>query len=106
MPDTFIGEDIRPVPGAQAAPVSAGGPAVPVRFVWRGREHEIAEVLESWRETGPCHHGSGERYVRKHWFRVSVSGVGTMTIYFERHGRSGGKAARRWRLYTVEQNPA
>ena len=102
MPDTFIGEDIRPVPGAQAVPGGAGGPALPVRFLWRKQEYEILETLDAWRETGPCHHGSGERYVRKHWFRVRVSGGATMTLYFERHGRSGGKAARRWRLYTLE----
>ena len=103
MARAFVGEDIQPVPGEQAAAqAAAGGPALPLRFVWRGREYAIVQTLEAWRETGPCHHGSGERYVRKHWFRALTASGETMTLYFERYGRSGGKTARRWRLYTVE----
>ena len=54
-------------------------------------------VLEEWKETGACHHGSGERYVRKHWYRVKMTTGEEMKIYFERQARS----KRRWWLYTV-----
>jgi hypothetical protein len=44
-------------------------------------------------------HGSGERYVRKHWYRVKTTEGPEMKIYFERQRRSSGGS--RWRLYAV-----
>ena len=64
-------------------------------------EYTVAEVLEEWKETGPCHHGSGERYVRKHWFRLRMASGEEMKLYFERHARSAKQMKQRWWLYTV-----
>ena len=62
----------------------------------------ITGVLKTWRETGPCHHGSGEQYVRKHWFAVATDAGLTMNIYFERQARSAKKKSRWW-LFSTER---
>jgi hypothetical protein len=79
--------------------MAAGEPGLPGRFLWRGKEHEVATVLRKWKESGPCHHGSGEMYLRKHWYEIITVAGERMTIYFERQSR--GKAKARWWLYTV-----
>ena len=69
MAEQFIGEAIQPVAETiDAARMSRGEPGLPRQFQWRSQTIRIARVLKTWRETGPCHHGSGEAYVRKHWF--------------------------------------
>lgn len=104
MRPMFVGEAIVPVPGtfllSRAAP---GEPGLPERFSWRGKEYSVAAVLEQWKEAGDCRHGSGERYVRKHWYRVHTTEGVEMRIYFERQRRFGGS---RWRLHTLQPAPA
>ena len=69
MAEQFVSAAIQPVAGTfDAARMSAGEPGLPRQFRWKSQTIQIARVLKTWRETGPCHHGSGERYVRKHWF--------------------------------------
>ena len=97
----FVGEPLKAVGATlDAARMAAGGPGLPQRFTWRGRDIRIVEVRRAWRETGPCHHGSGERYVRKHWYEVATASDGVMTIYFQRQPRGGRKTARWW-LFTI-----
>ena len=79
-----------------------GEPGLPGRFVWREREYAVAGVLEKWKETGPCRNGSGERYLRKHWFRIRTATGEEMKIYFDRRPRSRRGAKARWWLYTVQ----
>ena len=98
--ETFVGEAISPED--QSFVVSAmatGQPGIPVAFSWRAERFSIATILESWKEAGDCRHGSGERYVRKHWFRVATTNGVEMKIYFERQGRSSGGS--RWRLHST-----
>jgi phosphoribosylglycinamide formyltransferase-1 len=98
--EQFIGEAIKPVAGTfDANGMSAGGPGLPRQFSWRRQVFTVARVFKTWRDTGPCHHGSGEQYVRKHWFEVLTDSGETMTIYFERQARSRSK--NRWWLYTI-----
>ncbi len=108
MKDTFIGEPIAPEDMSfSVSPMATGRPGLPRRFSWRGGKFEVLEVLEEWKESGDCRHGPGERYVRKHWFRVRTTGNIEMRIYFERQGRSSGGC--RWRLYSMrstEPRPA
>jgi len=100
MKETFIGEAIAPEDQSfSVSPMAAGRPGLPRKFSWRGRRYSVLEVLEEWRECGDCRHGSGERYVRKHWFRVRTTEDIEMRIYFERQGRSSGGS--RWRLYSI-----
>jgi phosphoribosylglycinamide formyltransferase-1 len=97
----FISEAITPVeldPNAAAV----GEPALPRRFAWREAEYEIAEVLETWKESGPCTSGSDEQYLRKHWYRLRTKTGEVMTIYFERKARSSHDRKRRWWLHSLE----
>jgi hypothetical protein len=99
----FVSEAIRPImDNADSGVMAAGGPALPRQFVWRGQTLCIAEVLRTWRETGPCRHGSSERYVRKHGFEVRTVSHGKALIYFERQAR-GRNRTQRWWLYTIER---
>jgi hypothetical protein len=103
MKETFVGEAIVPEDlSFSVSPMATGQPGLPRKFSWKGRSYSVGEVLEEWKECGNCRHGSGERYVRKHWFRVRTTGDLEMKIYFERQGRSSGGS--RWRLYSI-RNP-
>ena len=102
MREELISERLEPVMAAvDARRIVIGAPLLPTKFVWRGAEYTVAEVLEEWKETGPCHHGSGESYVRKHWFRVRMASGEEMKLYFERHARSAKQMKQRWWLYTM-----
>jgi phosphoribosylglycinamide formyltransferase-1 len=97
MAEQFISAAIQPVEGTfDAARMSTGGPGLPRQFRWKRQTIEIVRVLRTWRETGPCHHGSGESYVRKHWFEVGTDSGDTLQIYFERQARSGKNRSRWW----------
>ncbi len=100
MKESFVGEAISPEDLTfSVSAMAAGKPGLPRQFTWRGKRFSVIEVLEEWKECGNCHHGSGERYVRKHWFRVSTTDNLEMKIYFERQARSSGGS--RWRLYSI-----
>ena len=99
--ERFVSEAIKPVAATcDTARMAAGEPGLPREFVWRGRTITVTAVIRAWRETGRCRHGSGESYVRKHWFEVETTACGIMTIYFDRQPRGGRKAARWW-LFSI-----
>ena len=101
---TFISEAIKVVAGPMdGAAMARGEPGLPSEFVWRDEGFEIVEVLEKWKESGACRHGSGERYLRKHWYKVRTSDGQVMTLYFERQARSTSQSKKRWWLYTIEK---
>jgi hypothetical protein len=103
--DRFVGELIRPVPGTfDAAMMARGSPGLPRKFVWRQHEYEVAELLQTRRSLGPCRHGSGEQYVRRHWFTVRTTNGATMTLYCDRQARRGQSAKARWWLFTTDQD--
>jgi hypothetical protein len=110
MDQQFVGERIEPVPGTgDAAQASRGSPGLPQRFTWRGTTYKVAEVLKTWRVTGPMKgssRGEGEQYVRKHWFLVRTASGEEMTLYFERQARSGRQRKKRWWLFTVKRPAA
>jgi len=102
MAERFVSERIEPVGATyDTARMAVGEPGLPREFVWRGRTIEVKTVLRSWRDTGPCRHGSGERYVRKHWFEVETVADGVMKLYFDRSGRGSAKP-QRWWLFSVD----
>ena len=83
--------------------MSRGEPGLPAAFRWRGRGLTVAEVLESSREYGDCKHGSGERYLRKHCYRIRTTDGLVLRIYFQRSfGRSRPTA--RWWLHSIEES--
>lgn len=101
-PPRFIGEAIRPDPATfDTGRMAAGEPGLPRRFVWRDQTLEVTAVLRSWRVTGPCRHGSGERYVRRHCYEVRLSTGAAATLCFERQPRQPRTRAQRWRLLDI-----
>ena len=104
MAEEFVSEQIKPVAGTfDPAAMTRGEPGLPQRFVWRDTEYTLAAVLEVWKEDGPCRQGSGERYLRKHWFKVLTEQGPRMTIYFDRQARSNRQPKARWWLYTIDR---
>ncbi len=98
----FVGEPIEPIGETMdTRRMATGEPGLPMRFRWRGEEHEVAEVLEQWRQTGPCRSGSDEQYVRKHWYRVRTKAGVEMRLYFERQARSVRERKVRWWLHSL-----
>jgi phosphoribosylglycinamide formyltransferase-1 len=105
MAEEFISEPITPVAGTfDPGGMTRGEPGLPQRFVWRNTEYTLAAVLEAWKEDGSCRHGSGERYLRKHWFRIQTEQGPRMRIYFERQARSKGQSKTRWWLDTIDRD--
>ncbi|HEY8240287.1 MAG TPA: DUF6504 family protein, partial [Kiritimatiellia bacterium] len=82
------------------ARMAAGEPGLPREFMWRKQVVRIAEVRRAWKDTGPCTHGSGERYIRKHWYEVVTDEGDVLKIYFQRQARGGPRSAR-WHLFSV-----
>jgi len=98
----FVSEPLKPVfVSAEARGMDVGGPIFPHAFTWRKETLTVAEVLRTWRESGPCRNGSLERYVRKHWFEVETTSNRRAKIYFERQPRGRGRT-KRWWLYSIE----
>ena len=103
MDENFISEMIKPLAGTfDTAAMTRGEPGLPKNFIWRDNEYEVAEVLEVWKETGPCKSGSPELYLRKHWYKIRTADDKIMTLYFERQARSKSQNKARWWLYTIE----
>jgi hypothetical protein len=100
---TFVSETIKPVTATtDTSAMVAGSPALPREFVWRKEPLCIVRVIRTWRETGPCKHGSSESYARKHWFEVETSTGRQAKIYFERQPRGGSKL-KRWWLFSITE---
>ncbi len=104
MAATFISEPITPDGSFDPTGMASGEPGLPGRFRWRGREWIVAGVLETSREYGDCKHGSGERYLRRHCFRLRTTDGHVLRIYFQRSfGR--GRPSARWWLRSIEEPP-
>ena len=103
MRATFISEPLTPDASFDPVAMSRGEPGLPATFRWRERELIVAEVLETSREYGDCKHGSGERYLRKHCYRIRTTNGLILRIYFQRSfGRSRSSA--RWWLQSIEES--
>lgn len=103
MHTQFVSATIQPIVGTiDPVRMSTGEPGLPRHFRWGSQTIRIMRVLKTWRESGPCHHGSGERYIRKHWFEIVTDAGDTMKIYFERRARSR-QIKHRWRLFTIDR---
>ena len=102
MKESLVSEPIQPVFSAvQGGVQAAGEPVLPAKFVWRGEERTIAEVIERWKELSRPGAAMQERYVRKHWYRIRTEAGEEMKIYFERQARSKGGAKQRWWIFSV-----
>lgn len=106
-PPRLISEALTPLAGGfDTAAMAQGEPGLPAGFHWRDAELLVQDVLQSWKETGDCSHGSKEQYVRRHYWKLRLEDGRICTVYFERQPRKTGTAAKspRWFLYTMEEN--
>lgn len=108
MAERFISEPIQPVADSvDLSKTPIGEPPLPRRYVWRGVEYKVNEILDSWKETGrDATHGSPQQYVRKHWYHVRCTSGHEMKLYFERQARSKAQRTMRWWLYTLVEDEA
>jgi len=105
MPSSFVSEPITPIDASfDTGMMAQGEPGVPHKFRWRKKDWVVAEVLERWKEHGNCAHGSGERYVRKHGYRVRTTDGLVLKLYFQRtFGRAKFRTTSRWWIYSIEE---
>lgn len=100
----FISEPIDPDRGTfDTSAMGHGRAGLPAGFTWRGRHYAIAEVLDEWKVSEAEHHRSGERYYRKHFWRIRAGSGEVMTLYAVRRTKAGESPKKRWWIYTVEK---
>jgi phosphoribosylglycinamide formyltransferase-1 len=106
MPVSFISEPIIPLDASfDTRGMARGEPGVPHKFRWRKKEFHIVRVLEQWKDHGDCTHGSGERYVRKHGYRVEMSDGSIFRLFFKRSfGRGKFTTKDRWWIQSIERD--
>ena len=103
-PASFISESIRPLKTSfDTAGMARGEPGLPRKFRWHKTDFVVAEVLDQWKEHGDCRNGSGERYLRKHGYRVRTTEGSILRIYFQRsQGRGRLPLKSRWWIHSIE----
>jgi phosphoribosylglycinamide formyltransferase-1 len=105
MAGTFVSETLTPLGQSfDPALMAQGEPGLPQRFRWRKREWHVAGIVERWKEHGDCAHGSGERYVRKHVYRVRTTDGWLLRLCFQRSfGRGRFRTGARWWVQRIEE---
>jgi len=107
MPSSFISEPIQPIEASfDTAGMARGEPGVPLQFRWRKRDYSVEAVLDAWKDHGDCRNGSGERYVRRHDYRIRTTGGDIFHLYFQRTVGRGKMPAARWWIHSVERPEA
>lgn len=104
LAEEFVSERLVPVAGtAETAGMCRGEPGLPGRFTWRGDEYSVVGVLRKWKTSGPCNCGSGERYLRRHWYEIRTAPAMIMTVYCQRQAPSVKQRKARWWVYSVRR---
>lgn len=100
--EEFLSEPITPHAGTfDTADMAAGLPGLPRGFTWRGASYDVAEQLESWKQSAPeVGRLSGERYLRRHYFRLRMADDSIWTVYLVRQTPRSGSPKQRWFLYS------
>lgn len=97
--EVFVSEAMTPEAGSfDATGIARGEPGLPARFTWRGELHAVVDVLSVWKTSSP-EGGSGEVYVRRHWWEVRTDRGVVLKVYCERQVKTSAK--RRWHVYTM-----
>jgi phosphoribosylglycinamide formyltransferase-1 len=95
-PTQFVSRPLKALYEAgEGAPVVVGEPVFPKAFVLGPERFEGLTILEKGKAYGPCTHGSGERYLRRHTWRVRTGEGEVLELYFERSRPGVGRAAKR-----------
>lgn len=107
MSSSFVSEPLVPLEASfDTRGMARGEPGLPQKFRWRKKEFVVAAVLEQWKDHGDCRNGSGERYVRKHGYRVRTTDGTVMNLYFQRSTGRGKLPTKRWWIHSMEPAPA
>lgn len=102
--EELVSEPLTPLGGFDTAAMATGVAGLPTGFAWRGVEYTVVQRLETWKQSGPeIGRLGGERYLRRHCFRVRMSDGTIWTVYCLRHTPRGGSPKRRWFLYSIER---
>jgi len=106
--DQFISEPIEGLAGSfDSGAMARGLPGLPRGFRWREQTYAVVEVLDAWKQSAPeGGRPGGERYLRRHCYRLRMSDGGVWTVYLVRQTPPGGSAKRRWFLYSRTAGPA
>ncbi len=78
------------------ASLAQGAPGCPMRFAWRGQEHNVVAILETSKQLRA--YDSQETYVKSHSFRVRTDTNLEMVLRCDRQVRGNP-----WRVFTVRQ---
>jgi len=98
----LISEPLRPIRGTfDTRAMGRGEPGLPTGFIWRERTFRVVEVLETWKHS-EREGGSGELYLRRHYFKLRMEDGAIWTVYFVRQTPKTGNVKQRWFLYTKE----
>ena len=92
----FVSEPLKPHRSFNPSAMATGAPGLPAKFLWRKTDLVVAEILETGKEFGDCTHGSGERYVRRHSWRIRTTDDRVAHIYFQRSFGKSRPTARWW----------
>jgi hypothetical protein len=108
-PKHFVSEAITPIAGTfSSSALAAGEPSLPEAFSWRGKTCRIMEILAKEKIFG-TESFSGEKYLRRHRYRLRMDDESVWDVYFARQPlRSGarGSTSPRWFLQTIETGTA
>lgn len=106
MMEEFVSEPIKPRAGtADRAAMATGVPGLPDGFDWRGTSFDIVATLETWKASAAeGGRPGGERYLRRHYYRLKMSDGSVWVVYFLRQTPRGGSAKRRWFLLSVSSS--
>ncbi len=95
----FVSEPISPIAGTfGTAGMANGAPGIPEGFVRNGKTSRMTEVLGAWKLARP-EPGSGEMYVRRHYYRLRMDDGETWVVYCLRGSTRSGAARQRWFLH-------
>ena len=100
----FVSEPILPKRGSfDSSDMGRALPGLPAEFTWRDESFCVRELLEKWKMSGPeVGRMGGERYLRRHYFRVKTTSGHIMVLYCERNTRNRTRPKSRWWLYTIQ----
>ena len=107
MTEEFVSEPIAPDAGTfDTAAMGTGLPGLPTGFTWRSTHVEVGGLVERWKQSGPERgRADGERYLRRHYFRLAMVDGSLWTVYFVRQAPPGGSPRTRWFLYARQAPP-
>lgn len=101
----FVSEPLTPRRATfDTAAMARGEPGLPTGFAWRGEWFDVVECLERGKQSGPeVGRLDGERYLRRHTYRLRMTDGAIWSVYFTRHTPRRGPRAKRWFLHSIER---